>query len=179
MLRFNERDPYGLSRVRRRFKLSRFWVDALVLEALLVTLLLLLGSLYCYSVIVRIALRTETSFDLALAAGTRCACRIDDAFLLDLTVAVLLLNAKAASVLLIVHDAERMNRLLFVTGNLKVLDYVLTRVADYAGQTTDRTRRLASIALNRASGGQLSNVIETNLNHRLKGRLSKLKSKSQ
>ena len=66
----------------------------------------------------------------------------------------------------------------FFTGNLKVLDYIVTRVDDYAGQASDRTRRLASIALTRATGGKMANLVETNLNTKMK-RLKKAKQKVQ
>ena len=98
--------------------------------------------------------------------GFECACRIDTRFLIDLTVSVGLLNAKAFSVLLGIWDAERKHRLLFFTGNMKVTDYILTRVGDYDARQTDRTRRLASVALDRVSGGKLAGVLETNLNRK-------------
>eukprot|EP00937_MAST-01D_sp_MAST-1D-sp2_P000601 g601.t1 len=165
VINFNERDMYGLSRVRRRFKISSVWVDYIVLEVLLMTLLMLAGSLYAYSLVYRVARNTETRFR---GMYSECACRIDTAFLIDLTVSVALLNAKSFSVLLSIWDAERKNRLLFHTGNLKVVDYILTRVGDYDSRQTDRTRRLASIALDRVSGGKLANTLETNLNRKFK-----------
>jgi len=174
---FNEQDPYGLSRMRRRWKISSFWLDYIVLECGLATLLLLACSGYAYALIVRIAVQAETQF---AGVGGVSACRavVDTNFLLDLTVAFVLLNAKAFTVLLTIHDSERKNRLLFFTGNLKVLDYIVTRVDDYAGQASDRTRRLASIALTRATGGKMTNLVETNLNSKMK-RLKKAKQQMQ
>ena len=172
IVHFNESDMHGLSRVRRRFKISRFWVDYIVLEVLGATLLLLCGTLYAYSLVYRIASCAETRFRsvMAVEVGARaefeCACRIDTRFLIDLTVSIGLLNAKAFSVLLGIWDAERKHRLLFFTGNMKVTDYILTRVGDYDARQTDRTRRLASVALDRVSGGKLAGVLETNLNRK-------------
>ena len=117
-------------------------------------------------------------FNGPLSIFTRWSAVIDTNFLLDLTVAFVLLNAKSFSVLLQIYDSERKNRLLFFTGNLKVLDYIVTRVDDYAGQASDRTRRLASIALTRATGGKMANLVETNLNTKMK-RLKKAKQKVQ